>query len=105
MDRISKSNHKNKIQLFKSRKALIVWSVVAVIFVVLFSICATYIYQANGSLSDAAINMMADVVGDDTPITALVLGVSEDIETALTDTMMLVRLQSENSKILCCVNS
>lgn len=92
MDRISKNNYKNKVQLFKSRKSLIIFSVIIVILLVLFSICAAYIYQANGSLSDAALNMMADVVGDDTPITVLVLGVSEDIETALTDTMMLVRL-------------
>lgn len=42
--------------------------------------------------------MMADVVGDDTPITVLVLGVSEDIDTALTDTMMLVSYNPKMQK-------
>ncbi len=98
MDRISKNNYKNKIQLFKSRKSLIIFSVIMLILVIVFSICATYIYQANGSLSDAALNMMADVVGDDTPITVLVLGVSEDIDTALTDTMMLVSYNPKMQK-------
>lgn len=41
---------------------------------------------------------MADVVGDDTPITVLVLGVSEDIDTALTDTMMLVSYNPKMQK-------
>jgi len=69
-----------------------------VIFLVIIATASTYIYQAKGNLSDAALNMMADVVGDDTPISVLVLGVSEDIDSALTDTMMLVSYNPKSQK-------
>ncbi|MBO5398034.1 MAG: LCP family protein [Clostridia bacterium] len=99
MDRISKNNYNvKKIKLFKSRKSLIIFYVILLILLILISIFSSYIYKANGNLSDATINMMADVVGDDNPISVLVLGVSEDIDTALTDTMMLISYNPKSQK-------
>ena len=99
MDRISKNNYNvKKINLFKSRKSLIIFYVILLILLILISIFCSYIYKANGNLSDATINMMADVVGDDNPISVLVLGVSEDIDTALTDTMMLISYNPKSQK-------
>ena len=92
MERISKNKYKVKKELSKKQKVIIVISVIAAIITTLGIVMGTYVYKADGDIANAAINMMADVVGDDDPITALVLGVSEGIEIPLTDTMMLVRI-------------
>ena len=89
-----KTKHKKKIKLTKKQK-IVLLSILAVIgiFIIVFLIkLGTYIYKADGNIADAAINMMADVVGDENPITALVMGVSEGIDTPLTDTIILVRI-------------
>lgn len=92
MERISKNKYKVKKQLTKKQKIIIAVSIIISIITLLGIVMATYVYKADGDIANAAINMMADVVGDDDPITALVLGVSEGIEIPLTDTMMLVRI-------------
>ena len=93
MERISKNKYKvKKDKLTKKQKIIIVVSIISSIILLFGIVLGTYVYKADGNIADAAINMMADVVGDDTPITALVLGVSEGIDTPLTDTMMLVRI-------------
>ena len=89
MERISKNKYKVKRELNKKQKVIIVVSVIVAIITVLGIVMGTYVYKADGDIANAAINMMADVVGDDTPITVLVLGVSEGIDIPLTDTMML----------------
>ena len=80
---------KTKIQLFKSRKSFIMMTIVLIIILFLGVMSGTYIYRANGNIQNAALDMMADIIGTDEPISVLILGVSEDIDTALTDTMML----------------
>ena len=80
---------KNKIQLFKTRKSFVIMTFILILILFLGIISGTYIYNANGNISNAALDMMADIIGTDEPISVLILGVSEDIETALTDTMML----------------
>lgn len=80
---------KTKIQLFKTRKSFIIMTVILIIILFLGIMSGKYIYNANGNIQNAALDMMADIIGTDEPISVLILGVSEDIETALTDTMML----------------
>lgn len=92
MERISKNKYKVKKQLSKKQKVIIAVTVIMSIILLLGIVIGTYIYKADGDIGDAALNMMADVVGDDTPITVLVLGVSEGIDIPLTDTMMLARI-------------
>jgi LCP family protein required for cell wall assembly len=102
MERISKKKYKVKNKLTKKQKIIITVSIILAIFLIIGIVVGRYIYKADGNIADAAINMMADVVGDDTPITVLVLGVSEGIETPLTDTMMLVGYnpKTENAFVL-----
>lgn len=94
MNRISRNKYngndkKEKKKLTKKQK-IIIFSIIGII-IVLFAIkIGTYIYKADGNIADAAINMVADAVGDETPITALVMGVSTDLDNELTDTIILV---------------
>ena len=98
MNRISKNkyNGNNKEKEKKPKKKLskkhkiIIWSLIGILIVIFAITLGTYVYKADGNIANAAINMVADVVGDETPITALVMGVSEDINTPLTDTIILV---------------
>ena len=93
MNRITNNNKhtrkKEKKKLTKKQK-IIIWSVVGAIFATLSIVMGVYIYKADGNIKKAAINMVADAVGDETPVTALVMGVSEGIDTPLTDTIILV---------------
>lgn len=94
MNRISKNkyNEKNRKKLTKKQKIIIISSIVGAIILILGIILGIYIYKADGNIADAAINMVADAVGDETPITALVMGVSTDLDNDLTDTIILVRI-------------
>lgn len=96
MNRISNNKYngnnkskKEKKKLTKKQK-IIIWSIIGVILIILAIIMGVYIYKADGNIKKAAINMVADAVGDETPVTALVMGVSEGIDTPLTDTIILV---------------
>ena len=91
MNRIANNKHarkKEKKKLTKKQK-IIIWSVVGGIALILAIIMGVYIYKAGGNIKKAAINMVADAVGDETPVTALIMGVSEGIDTPLTDTIIL----------------
>lgn len=103
MNRISKNkyNEKDKLNDKKEKKEkkkltkkqkIIILSIIGAIIVLFAVKIGTYIYKADGNIADAAINMVADAVGDETPITALVMGVSTDLENELTDTIILVRI-------------
>lgn len=98
MNRIGKSKYNGKDRTKKEKKKLtkkqkiIIFSVIGAILGILAIIMGIYIYKADGNIKKAAINMVADAVGDETPVTALVMGVSEGIDTPLTDTIILVRI-------------
>lgn len=100
MNRISKNKYngndkkinkdkKEKKKLTKKQK-IIIFSIIGAIIVLFAFHVGTYIYKAEGNIADAAINMVADAVGDETPLTALVMGVSTDLDNELTDTIILV---------------
>lgn len=84
-----KSDKKEKKKLTKKQK-IIIGSVIGAIALIFLIMIGVYIYKADGNIKDAAINMVADAVGDETPVTALVMGVSTDLENDLTDTIILV---------------
>ena len=85
----NRNDNKEKKKLTTKQKVIIVLSIIVSIFAIFAIVFGTYVYKADGSIANAAINMMADVVGDDTPITVLVLGISEGIDIPLTDTILL----------------
>ena len=86
-----KEHKKEKKELTKKKK-IFIWLIVGLILVFVVAKIGKYIYKADGNIAHAAINMVADAVGDETPITALIMGVSEGIDTPLTDTIILVRI-------------
>ena len=91
MNRITNNRQKRKKEKkkFTKKQTIVLWSSVATIITALAVIVGIYIYKADGNIKDAALNMVADAVGDETPVTALIMGVSEGIDTPLTDTIIL----------------
>lgn len=86
-DRLKEKKEKKKLT---KKQKIIIWSVIGAILAMIAIVIGNYIYKADGNIANAAINMMADAVGDETPLTALVMGVSTDLENDLTDTIILV---------------
>ena len=95
-EKLQKSN--GKIKLSKKKILITVGIVLAIIILTLGTVIGTYIYKANGNITTAALNMAADVLGEDDPIFILVLGVSEDIQAALTDTIILAGYNPDSQK-------
>lgn len=94
MNRINETKNRRKKEKKKltKKKKIIIGSIIGAIIIILGIIMGVYIYKADGNIKNAAINMVADAVGDETPVTALVMGVSEGIDTPLTDTIILARI-------------
>ncbi|MCR5185937.1 MAG: LCP family protein [Clostridia bacterium] len=79
---------KDKKKLPKKVKVAIL-GVIVTIIVVLGIIIGSYVYKAGGDVKTAVLSMASDIVGEQDPIFILLLGVSEDIRTPLTDTIIL----------------
>ena len=79
---------KTKKKLPKKVKMAIIGVIVAII-VVLGIVIGSYVYKAGGDVKTAVLSMASDIVGEQDPIFILLLGVSEDIRTPLTDTIIL----------------
>ena len=79
---------KEKKKLPKKVKIAII-GVIAAIILILGIVFGSYIYRAGGDVKTAVLSMASDIVGEQKPIFVLILGVSEDIKTPLTDTIIL----------------
>ena len=79
---------KTKKKLPKKVKMAIIGVIVAII-VILGIVIGSYVYKAGGDVKTAVLSMASDIVGEQDPIFILLLGVSEDIRTPLTDTIIL----------------
>ncbi len=88
---------KNK-KLTKKQKIKIALATMLAFFVFLGVVFGVYVYKANGNLAEAVLNVATDVLGDQDPIFVLVLGVSEDISTKLTDTIILCGYNPDSQK-------
>ena len=100
--RIGKNKKEGKNKVSKKKIAIIIASILAVIIVLVGISFGKYIYQAEGDVKKAVLNMASDVavniVGNDEPIFVLVLGISEDITSKLTDTIMVGGYNPETQK-------
>lgn len=89
---------KEKKKLSKKQKLLIVGIIIAVIITFIGIVFGVYIYKANGNITEAVLNVATDVLGDKDPIFVLVLGISEDISSKLTDTIILAGYNPDTQK-------
>ncbi len=90
-----KDNH----QTSRKKKILRIVLIVLAVLVLICGACiGAYIYKADGDITAAALNMAADVLGEEEPIFILVLGLSEDISAALTDTIILAGYNPDSQK-------
>ena len=104
--KVSNNNYKKYIEDKPKTKKK--WSKKKILRIVLISIVSiiaiigilfgTYVYKADGNIANAALNMAADVLGEEDPIFVLILGVSEDISAQLTDTIILAGYNPDSQK-------
>ena len=97
-----KSSGKEKKKWSKKKIAIIIASIIAIILVITGIVFGRYVYKAEGDVKQAVISMTKDVattiVGKDEPIFVLVLGISEDITSKLTDTIILAGYNPKTQK-------
>lgn len=100
--RIGNTKKDGKKKISKKKIGIIVGIILAVIIVLVGISFGKYVYQAEGNVKEAVKNMASDVainiVGNDEPIFVLVLGISEDITSKLTDTIMVGGYNPETQK-------
>lgn len=98
----TKGNKKEKKKWSKKKVAIIIISILAILIAITGIVFGRYVYKAGGDVKQAAISMTKDVatniVGNDEPIFVLVLGISEDITSKLTDTIILAGYNPESQK-------
>ncbi len=86
---LKKSNH----IIFKI--LLILCSIIIILQVAVFS---AYMLKTGGSIKKATIEMVEDVVGEQDVIFCLILGISEDLNINLTDTIILSAYNPKSQK-------
>ena len=96
------SKKEGKIKWSKKKIAITVAIILAIIIILIGISFGRYVYKAEGDVKKAVLNMASDVavniVGRDEPIFVLVLGISEDITSKLTDTIILGGYNPESQK-------
>lgn len=101
--RINKNGNKKEKKKWSKKKKLVVFgSILLAIILILGISFGVYVYKAEGNVKEAVKNMASDVavniVGKDEPVFVLVLGISEDITSKLTDTIILAGYNPESQK-------
>ena len=101
--RIGKLGKKGKREkpgkkLTKKQKIILTVSIIGALLVIMGIVFGVYVYKAGGDVKQAVLNVASDVVGDKDPIFVLILGISEDISNALTDTIILAGYNPETQK-------
>lgn len=96
-------NEKKKKHKWSKKKIGITIGIILAIIITITGIAfGRYVYNAEGDVKKAVLNMASDVainiVGKDEPVFVLVLGISEDITSKLTDTIILGGYNPESQK-------
>jgi len=114
--RMEKKKHKNtkkakkekKVKLGKDGKPVKKSKVKRVLFIILIIflifllilglVFGGYVIKNKGNVKEAVLNMASDIVGEQKPIFVLLLGISADIKTELTDTIILCGYNPKTQK-------
>jgi len=97
-DKKEKAKHEKKKKLTKKQKVKIILASILALFTLLGVVFGVYVYKADGNIAEAVLNVATDVLGEQDPIFVLVLGVSEDISSKLTDTIILCGYNPDTQK-------
>ena len=97
-NKVKKEKDPNKKKLTRKQKVIVALSIIGSIILICGIIFGVYVYKAGGDVTQAVLNVATDVVGDKDPIFVLILGISEDISNALTDTIILAGYNPETQK-------
>ena len=95
----NKKEKKSKKKILK-KILLGVLAVILLIIVILAIRFGTYVAKSGGNIKEAAISMATDMIGDDKPIFVLVMGVSKDIASDLSDTMIVAGYNPKSQKAI-----
>ena len=94
--KLGKDGKPKKITL---KRILFVILIIFLIFIVVLGcIFGGYVIKHKGNVKDAVLNMASDFVGEQKPIFVLLLGISADIKTELTDTIILCGYNPKTQK-------
>lgn len=96
--REKKEKDPNKKKLTRKQKIIIALSIIGGIILLCGIVFGIYVIRAGGDVKQAVLNVATDVVGDKDPIFVLLLGISEDIQNPLTDTIILGGYNPETQK-------
>ena len=97
IDNNEKGTKKSKIVIVR-RVILILIVIILAIIAFLGAKFAIALYKSDGSITQALLSVTSDIMGTDDPIFVLLLGVSEDIDTELTDTIILCGYNPKSQK-------
>lgn len=93
------NKNSNELKLRKLRK---LFKIILILFIMclIFStaVFSAYIFGSKGNLAEATINLATDIIGKQETIFCLILGISEDINTNLTDTIILAGYNPNSQK-------
>ena len=86
----------------KFRKGHVLLKIILILFILclIFStaVFSAYIFGSKGNVAEATINIATDIVGKQETIFCLFLGISEDIKSNLTDTIILAGYNPNSQK-------
>lgn len=93
------NNKSNELKLRKSHKLLRIILILFIMFLIFgTAVFSAYIFGSKGNIAEATINIATDIVGKQETIFCLFLGISEDIKSNLTDTIILAGYNPNSQK-------
>ncbi len=82
------------------RVILILITLLLLIVAIAGGVFAHYLKKADGSITEALLSVTSDIMGTDEPIFVLLLGVSKDISSDLTDSMIVCGYNPKSQKAI-----
>ena len=91
--------NKKELKLKKEHKILKLILILFVIVLILqMAIFSAYVFKSKGNIAEATIDIATDIVGKQDTIFCLFLGISDDLKSNLTDTIILAGYNPNSQK-------